>query len=507
LTGSIGAGVSVALAGAALVALGLLRHVTARRTRLVFAALVSIYVAVIAGGAGYGLRKGTLPHTSLAFRWQYWQAAGRAYTDAPLTGIGRENFRSAYLLYKPAESSEEVGNPHNLWLSLLVELGPLGLLAGLVLIGGAAYGALLSVGRAGRAPPGSCGPVMCGAVPLAVLLAQATFSGEPFGAPGILLLWSVYVAGLWLLGFVVAWRLITQVDRHPQATGWLVAGLFAALCAALVHNLIGLSLLTPAGLAVFITLAAAAIALRAGNQQPGPGAAREIPRTQRGLAWGAGLLLAAGYIGLIGWPTFATAGAHDRIVRRLGMVASADGAYADLAAARQWVLRDPWDAELPLTLARLALEVGRDAEITVQQRDAFLELADSYVRTARERSPATFAIESAAATIATARADASGHAADLRAAATRWQATVGCYPTNPQTRIAAAEAAYRAWRASQRVEYARQAFDDYQAALAIDTTRAPDVAAKLRPFEVESVRRKLDELRAAGLGPAVTPPQ
>ncbi|MBU0638202.1 MAG: hypothetical protein KKB50_04995, partial [Planctomycetes bacterium] len=75
LTGSMGAGVSTAIAGAALLALGLLRSLVTKHARGVFALLVSVYLAVIAVGAGYGLSKGTLPHTSLAFRWQYWQAA------------------------------------------------------------------------------------------------------------------------------------------------------------------------------------------------------------------------------------------------------------------------------------------------------------------------------------------------------------------------------------------------------------------------------------------------
>jgi O-antigen ligase len=499
LTGSMGAGVSAVVAGVLLLVLGTWRNLVAKHPRGACSVLVGGYLAVIAIGAAYGMLKGTLPHTSLAFRWQYWQAAARAYADAPLTGLGRENFRSAYLLYKPAESTEEVANPHNLWLTLLVELGPLGLLAGTMLVGVVIYAALRAVGRAERLPPTRAGPATSVAVPIAVLLAQALFSGTPFGAPGILILWVVYVAGIWALAFVVAHRLITQVDVQPGTARWLAAGLFAGLCAALVHNLIGVSLFTTAGLAMFVSLAAATVALL--SSEP-PAAALPVVRgalARRSLAGVGGVLLVAAYVWLVGWPTFATRGVQDRIVRRFQAAASVDSACAELAQARQWLSADPWDADLPSTLARLALEGGRDRGVTAEQRTAFFDLAESYAQVARSRSPGTFAIESTAAAIKAERADVSQSADDLRAAALQSQIAVSRYPTNPRAQISAGDAAYNAWRATQQSEYLRQAVDAYQAALEIDATREPEVAAKLRAFELDAVRARLDDLRAAGL--------
>ena len=475
-------------------------------TATVARSLIGAYLVVIAVGVGYGLLKGTLPHTSLAFRWQYWQAAARTYGDAPLTGIGRENFRAAYLLYKPPESTEEVNNPHNLWLTLLVELGPLGLLAGILLISTTVYRALRAAGQAERAPPTRAGPTMLVSLAIAVLLTQALFSGEPFGAPGILLLWSVYLAGIWVLAFVVAYLLITQVDVHPRSTAWLAAGLFTALCAVLVHNLIGLSLFTAAGLAVFISLAAAAMALYSTEPRAATGSAVTVPLTRLAAILVGVLLLVAAYGWFIARPTFLTRGVRGRIVGQLRSAASANSANADLVQAGRWISPHRRDPGMPLTLARLALELGRDAGVTAQQRDEFLKLAESYVQAAREINAEKFAIDSTDAAISTARAATRGDVDGLRAAARQWQTAVARYPTEPRARISAGEAAYRAWQATRQDEYARQAVEAYQAALDIDATRKPDVAAKLRPRELENIRRRLDELRAAGFDTAPASP-
>ena len=85
LTGSMGAIVSAALAGVLLLLLGSAQRWISTRPKTVFVMLAGIYCGTIALGTGYGIARGTLPHTSLAFRWQYWQAAARAFERAPLT--------------------------------------------------------------------------------------------------------------------------------------------------------------------------------------------------------------------------------------------------------------------------------------------------------------------------------------------------------------------------------------------------------------------------------------
>ncbi len=53
---------------------------------------------------------------SLQYRLDFWQGSLAMLTDAPLFGAGPGNFRQHYLAYKLPRSSEEILDPHNLWL-------------------------------------------------------------------------------------------------------------------------------------------------------------------------------------------------------------------------------------------------------------------------------------------------------------------------------------------------------------------------------------------------------
>ncbi len=496
LTGSMGAAVAAIIAGVLLLVLGLARRRVAGHARGVCILLVSAYVGIIAIGAGYGMLKGTLPHVSLAFRWQYWQAAAQAVTDAPLTGIGRENFRAAYLLYKSPESTEEINNPHNLWLTLLVELGPLGLIAGMLLIGTVICRAVRGFDQAGRSPPTRSGIGILVAVAAGVLLVQAVFSGEQFGTPGILLLWSVYVAGVWVLAFVIAHSLIAQVDEHPDAAGWLVAGLIAALAAALVHNLIGFSLFTPAGLAVFAALSASALAIR--STKPWE---RETTigknAAARGIIAVPAVLAIAGYVWFVATPTIRGEAMLERIERELKEAPELDEAYRLLHQATDALQCDHWNPELPLWLAENAFHLSHYGELSENTRAEWLDMADRYALEASRRNTASFSLTQLRARIARSDAAMSGEQARLLDANTLWEAAVSLYPTNPRTHISAGNVQFQVWKQTGQSAFARRSVMNYRAALAIDAMRKPEVAAKLRPMELEAVHRHLDELRTA----------
>ncbi|MFO0838236.1 MAG: O-antigen ligase family protein [Phycisphaerae bacterium] len=133
-TGSLGAILSTLVGVGVLILLYLLRDAAARRPGRAILLGAALYVAIVGAGVAYGRARGTLPHPSLAFRWMYWTAAAQIYAESPLTGIGRENFRDPYLRYKAIEATEEVQNPHNLWVALLVDYGPLGLIGGVILL-------------------------------------------------------------------------------------------------------------------------------------------------------------------------------------------------------------------------------------------------------------------------------------------------------------------------------------------------------------------------------------
>lgn len=502
LTTSVGAAVAAVTGVGLLLVLGAAQGWIASRPRRALAILVGAYAAVIAAGAGYGCVRGTLPHTSLAFRWQYWEAAGRAFGEAPLTGIGRENFRSAYLLHKSPEGTEEVGNPHNLWLSLLIELGPLGLGAGALLFGGAVLAALRGL-RAGtvppspaRATPGSMVALMSG-----VLGVQALASGTQFGAPGILLLWIVLVMGAWGLGFLVACQLLGLVAEQPRASTWLSAGLCAALGAALIQNLIGFSLLTPAGLSIWIGLAAAAAALHREDRASAPmGAAalgnRDWPAA--GAVGGIATLLAFGWLVLL--PTVRSQDAIRRVELGLQTAADPSAAAAILGKADRAIAADAWDAETPRHVADLALRIATSAGLSPPERAACLARADADADVAAARNPRSFALRQLQASLLQARlASASGGAGPAWSEiASAWDRAVAAYPTNPRTRIDAGLAWFQSWKQTEREHDGQLAAAHFQRALAIDETRLPEVAVKLREAELAVIRACLEELGAAG---------
>ncbi len=102
----------------------------------------------LAGAAvvGHGLYHGSLPGSSLNFRWQYWTASADLIGDHWLTGVGRENFGREYLRYKTLDSPEEVANPHNLLVHAAAEWGMFGLAGVCALLVGATWPS----GRASR---------------------------------------------------------------------------------------------------------------------------------------------------------------------------------------------------------------------------------------------------------------------------------------------------------------------------------------------------------------------
>ncbi len=510
LTGSMGASAAGAIAAMLLLLLGLARRWVAGHTRGAFALLAGAYVVIIAVGAGYGLLKGTLPHTSLAFRWQYWQAATQAYADEPLSGIGRENFRAAYLLHKLPESTEEVNNPHNLWLTLLVELGPLGLIAGALLIGIAVWGALRALAQAPRHPPIRAGKRALIVAATGVLLVQALFSGEQFGSPGILVLWSVYVAGLWLLAFAISYSLIAQVDEHPHAAPWLVTGLTAALCAALIHNLIGLSLFTPAGLAVFVVLAAGAHALQQKAPSTEAASRTQIPRSalETALPVGLSVFLVPVYVAIVAWPTIRTDAVLKRAKAEFRAAPSYSYACGVLERGQQALPPDAWlwDPTIPSWSAEMALQLAENRELPDELQLRCFRLAGDYAGRATRCTPRSFAVRRLQARIRQLWAERTGELGRLAEAEEAWSAAVLLYPTDPRTRIAAARVEFLLWMRTDEAGFARRALGNYHAALAIDGVRKPEVAVKLRPAELRTIRDDLDELRAAGFDEAAPPP-
>ncbi len=498
-TGSTG-GVAAAAFGVGFCAVLMWRReaISARPAR-VFALLAGGYGLIIAAGATIGLSSGTLPHESLAFRWEYWTAAARTWLDAPLAGLGRLNFLDAYVKYKSAAATEEVRDPHNLWLSLLVELGPLGLLAGATLIATAVWQALR--GFAVLRTTGGRDPRLLDVVMLAagVLLTQVTASGAAASGGAMLYVWSVELASVWVLTFLAARWL---VDRAGEAGGeaWVQAGATAAIAALLLHSLIDFILLTPAGLALFVLLAAAACGGTGG-------AAREIARGRAvrvGLALAA--LAAAGLYGEFNLrPMQRSAAALDSLSAALAAAQTEDARAAALAWADRAAAADRLDAQAALSAAQTVAQFSHDPRITDAQRRAELNKALELARLAAARNPKSAQALRVQAAILEQLASLAAdwgetqrqRELEMQIAQVR-EAAVKLYPTEPRGRLAAGQAWLRVWRATEDAAACARARGHLEAARAIDATRKADVAVKLRAAEVEQIEEGLVELGDCG---------
>lgn len=111
-----------------------------RRKMLLGGAAIVFGIAVLVAAAALtgGLDRFVVAESwkSLRYRGEYWLGTWRMLTDSVsrlIFGVGPGNFRSYYLEYKLAESSEEIADPHNLFLDVwsgggLIALAGLGLL-------------------------------------------------------------------------------------------------------------------------------------------------------------------------------------------------------------------------------------------------------------------------------------------------------------------------------------------------------------------------------------------
>ena len=114
---------------------------TSRRQRALGFILVVLLLAglpVVAAATG-GLDRAVLSETpkSLRYRIEYWIGSWQTIRERLLWGVGPGNYRANYLRYKLEESSEEISDPHNLFLDVWAAGGMLAVvgITGLVVIG------------------------------------------------------------------------------------------------------------------------------------------------------------------------------------------------------------------------------------------------------------------------------------------------------------------------------------------------------------------------------------
>lgn len=328
---------TVGLGLALLVGVRVLGHWLAARARLAYALGAGAFLLGTLAVVGHGLAHGNLVEKSLTFRWYYWTGAARLAKENPLTGVGWANFGQRYLQVRLPQATEEVQDPHNLFIRALAELGVLG---GLLMAG---WMALLwwELTRPLLPPPTPVGtrqPRQRTVLRLGVLSAGAAgltflFSAD-WAQPGAYLslqaLRQLLAAFLLLLGFcIIALESLMNETLDERPSPWVLYGILVGLGVFLLHNLIDFSLFETAPMFVFALLAGSALGLR----QPSLAGRRRHTRALQFAAAAAGLLTIGA---MMLWATTALAeeeAARGDTALRAGRFEQAAGHYG---AAFRW---------------------------------------------------------------------------------------------------------------------------------------------------------------------------
>lgn len=510
------------------------------------------YGGLVLLGLGYGAVAGSLPGASLAFRWEYWRAAGLALLEHPWTGLGRENFLAAFLRFKPAWLTEEARDPHNIWVTLLVELGPLGLIGAALLIiaalrrlicvagprdQGAVTESRVADGAPGRAPAPARGlaPIATRVgVIVAVALVHGLASREPTD-PASGLVWAVQPMLVWSIAFVAGVLVLERLEQLGVAPNWRNAAILAAGAAMLVEGLVSFALITTSGLSLFVGMLAAAqggpasppAADDAAGRSPrrsepssaprsGRTGASHSERTARGaVRWfgAAAIVLALVQLTLVAAPAVS-------VERRLADLRAAlrrpMDSYAILAARQHTEAlqaADPWDAEAMRSAADGWLRAALTPGLNDATRLTFCEAARRAAEEAHRRNPySTAAVRTLSQVfeMQTAVEEHRGNAEAAREANERSVVALrigrGLYPTDPLLRIRLGLVLYRKWRHTGADEAGREALAEFEAAQGIDALRPPGNASKLPEDVWVEVRSAQTALKAAGLTAPSTSP-
>lgn len=178
-----------AIAGLVIVAVVRSRgtHVKAVLRWGMYSVLLAGLIACVVAFCG-GLDKEVILESprSLQFRLFYWTGTMQMLRETPVYGAGPGNFRQSYLGYKADESSEEIRDPHNIFLDAWSSAGLMGL-AGVVLLAAGLIGQLtkrMSEGTAGpsRGVRSATGGVIAAGIGMGFLLdiGWEWLSGESF---------------------------------------------------------------------------------------------------------------------------------------------------------------------------------------------------------------------------------------------------------------------------------------------------------------------------------------
>lgn len=103
-----------------------------RFRRWIYTAILIVFVLCSAYLVHYGTVHGNLHNDSMNFRWKYWVASSKLFEQHPVLGIGWNGFGDRYLAVRLPSASEEIKDPHDMFVRVFVELG---LIGGVIFVG------------------------------------------------------------------------------------------------------------------------------------------------------------------------------------------------------------------------------------------------------------------------------------------------------------------------------------------------------------------------------------
>ncbi len=495
-------------------------------------------VGVVAA-VGHGTYHGSLPGASLNFRWQYWTASAEMIANHPWTGVGREYFGRNYLHYKSIESSEEVANPHNLFVQAASDWGLPGLAGVLFMCVGATWTLVrrptyetesdsatpdaasaldTQVFRATPLDPplvnggrkkgqvqltdGCSGALSLrkGALSLSKVVPWAVGGLATVTAGRMVLLgsddvnWVYYqtvTTGIaWVLGFFVVaagfWCLnnVTTKGRGLRWESFVVVALFTFV----LHELVNFAMFVPGSAYTFFVLLAIPIATRFSSRESTDDKvgwlSRWIPVV--------GVLLALIAVGLTTLTPVARA--HDHLKRSRtasGAIATDDIAQHPAAMECELAgLADPIDPTPHVDRARWMMGV---ASIEALRNSASRE-AERSLNEAIKRDPVSVQLRRMRLRFYLLRAREPDGAKHYDAAIAAAKDVLKLYPQSPADIVALADVQLEASRATKRPAIATAAIESYRRALTLDDQR-PDweIFQRLQTPERRRVEAKIIE--------------
>jgi len=245
-----------------------LETVLALRARLAFGVAVILFLLGVAAVVGHGLAHHNLVEKSLTYRWYYWTGAWRMLVKHPITGVGWNNFGSYYPEVRLAIASEEVQDPHNLFVRFFAELGIVG---GLLAMAWMAWlwwemtrpvsSPQVSAQTPSRKRIGSFIAVAIGA---AILNLLASTDLDQDASWALLQAFGAAAGGILLfVGLIVgAVHSLRDWQLDERAAPWILRSIQVGIGMFLLHNLIDFSLFETGPLMLFAFLAGSVLGVR-----------------------------------------------------------------------------------------------------------------------------------------------------------------------------------------------------------------------------------------------------